>query len=69
MRFLLANTSGQGALALSEVQLGPVRRSKKGHADRQLERYILHELSQLEVQATASYDAFAFNKGKGEGLF
>ena len=65
MRFLLANTSGEEARALSEVELGPVRRSNKTHADQQLELYILHELSQLEVQAIASYDTFAFNKGKG----
>jgi isoleucyl-tRNA synthetase len=63
MRFLLANTSGETARALSEVELGPV--SRKGDADRQLELYILHELSQLEAQAIASYDVFAFNKGKG----
>jgi isoleucyl-tRNA synthetase len=68
MRFLLANTSGETARDLSGVELGPVSHSRKGDTDRQLELYILHELSQLEAQAIASYDVFAFNKGKAVNL-
>ena len=29
-----------------------------------MDRYVLHELSQLENDAIAAYDAFAFNRGK-----
>lgn len=33
-------------------------------ADVQVDKYVLHELSQLEQEAIEAYDAFAFNRGR-----
>jgi isoleucyl-tRNA synthetase len=62
-RFLVANTSNTQRL-LEDADLNIVRSGISTSTDGEVDRYILHKISELESTAIDSYEVFNFSRGE-----